>query len=357
MRIKHVHCCVKPLLALILLSGCGTWILAAGSETLPGPFGPKPLPYGSRLETSAPAVQTPHRDRAFWPRGYYSGDPLPPKTIYLTFDDGPWAFTGQIVDILHEEGVRATFFMNAFDKDNPYHADLRTNILMRYADVLERMVAYGDVIGDHTYSHRDLGTLSPAQIDFQLSMVERDLKQVLGDDMPRIHLIRPPFGSPWLGHWASAAERRKVTEAVSGRYLVMMWTIGWDSSDSIDWAPGEWYEPTNARYHPGGDKYEAKMRRELARILRRADGTASGIILMHDTHPTSRDILKPLIEELKRRGYTFGTLDDYCRWRWGQHVFDALDAAREKGPAAYVSQRGAAAHPAALSAAETAGGR
>jgi hypothetical protein len=64
------------------------------------------------------------------------------------------------------------------------------------------------------------------------------------------------------------------------------------------------------------------MLREVKRILGRADGTAGGIILMHDTHPTSRDVLKSLIEELKRRGYGFGTLEDYCRWRWGPNVFD-----------------------------------
>ena len=336
MNIKCAHRGARTALVALLLLGTRVWISAASSETFPDPYMTNGATshYGPSIEAPAPVEasivpeRAPRRDPALWPRGYYPGDPLPPKTIYLTFDDGPWDFTGQIVDILHEEGVRATFFMNAFDKDTPYHADLHKNILFRYADVLRRMVAYGDVIGDHTYSHRDLGTLSPSQIDFQLDMVRRQLKEVLGAAMPAIHLVRPPFGSPWLGHWASATERRKVTTALAGRYLVMMWTIGWDSSDSVDWAPGEWYEATNARYHPGGTKYDAKMRRELARIFRRADGKASGIILMHDTHPTSRDILRPLIEELKRRGYTFATLDDYCRWRWGAQVFDALDAPR-----------------------------
>jgi peptidoglycan/xylan/chitin deacetylase (PgdA/CDA1 family) len=63
------------------------------------------------------------------------------------------------------------------------------------------------------------------------------------------------------------------------------------------------------------------MQRKMDRILKRADGIAGGIILMHDTHPTSRDVLKPLIDELKHRGYSFGTLEDYCRWRWEADVF------------------------------------
>jgi len=49
-------------------------------------------------------------------------------------------------------------------------------------------------------------------------------------------------------------------------------------------------------------------------------------VLMHDTHPTTRDVLKSLIEELKKRGYSFGTLEDYCRWRWGSDVFKRFDA-------------------------------
>jgi peptidoglycan/xylan/chitin deacetylase (PgdA/CDA1 family) len=106
----------------------------------------------------------------------------------------------------------------------------------------------------------------------------------------------------------------------------MLWTSGWDSSDSIDWASGEWYETSNARYHPGGKSYEKKIQREMDRILKRADGNAGGIILMHDTHPTSRDVLKGLIDELKLRGYGFGTLEDYCRWRWGPSVFDRFKA-------------------------------
>ncbi|HUW40284.1 MAG TPA: polysaccharide deacetylase family protein [Rectinemataceae bacterium] len=349
MNLECAHRGARAALVALLLLGTRVWVSAASSETFPDPYetnGATSL-YGPSVEASTLPERATRRDPALWPRGYYPGDPLPPKTIYLTFDDGPWDFTGQIVDTLHEEGVRATFFMNAFDKDTPFHADIRKNILLRYADVLRRMVAYGDVIGNHTYSHRDLGTLSPAQIDFQLSMVQRQLKEALGDAMPVIHLIRPPFGSPWLGHWASAAERRKVTKAIAGRYLVMMWTIGWDSGDSVDWAPGEWYEATNARYHPGGAKYDAKMRRELARIFRRADGSASGIILMHDTHPTSRDILKSLIEELKRRGYTFATLEDYCRWRWGPHVFDALDVREASGFTASLVGPGAEAAGAA----------
>jgi peptidoglycan/xylan/chitin deacetylase (PgdA/CDA1 family) len=277
---------------------------------------------GNSLSSSpTDPARAPVRNPSYWPQGYFSGDPIPAKTIYLTFDDGPTDFTAQILDILREEGVRATFFLNSFDKDNPLHADIGKNYLVRYADVLRSMVDEGHAIGNHTYSHRDLAALNASQAAFQLDTLNRQLSEVLGDKMPHIYLIRPPFGSPWLGKWNSPKQRAKVRSELESRGIVMLWTIGWDSSDSADWAPGEWFEASNARYHPGDKIYKKKMRREMNRILKRANGTAGGIILMHDTHPTSRDVLKALIDELKRRGYSFGTLEDYCRWRWGPDVF------------------------------------
>lgn len=283
------------------------------------------LPFGLAfaLDSGSPSpASLPSRDAALWPQGYYSGDALPPRTIFLTFDDGPCDFTEGILDVLEEEGVRATFFLNSYDKDSPGRADPSKNCLERYASVLKRMVADGHAIGNHSYSHQDLATLKPSQIAFQLSTLKRQLAEVLGDAMPRVVLIRPPFGSPWLGNWNSKAQKRKVCSALSDQGIVMLWTIGWDSSDSVDWAKGEWYTVSAKRYAPGSPSYERKMQREKERILKRADGLASGVVLMHDTHPTSKDVLKSLIEELKGRGYSFATLEDYCVWRWGEKVFD-----------------------------------
>jgi peptidoglycan/xylan/chitin deacetylase (PgdA/CDA1 family) len=298
-----------------------------------------PIPLRNLSENLAPPSPSPSdpaaappRDSLYWPQGYYTGDPIPLRTVYLTFDDGPSDFTAQILDILKEEGVRATFFLNSYDKDNPFHADTGQNYMFRYADVLRRMVDEGHAIGNHTYSHQDLARLGPRQTAFQLDTLQRQLHEVLGDKTPRLYLIRPPFGSPWLGNWNSGRQREKVCAELKDRGIVMLWTTGWDSSDSADWVAGEWFEASAKRYHPGSAPYERKMEREATRILRRADGGAGGIVLMHDTHPTSRDVLKSLIEELKRRGYSFGTLEDYCRWRWGDGVFDRFNPAFELPP-------------------------
>ena len=61
------------------------------------------------------------------------------KTIYLTFDDGPSAYTGQLLDVLARSGVKATFFV--------------TNLNPEYQDLIGRAFREGHAIGVHTSSH------------------------------------------------------------------------------------------------------------------------------------------------------------------------------------------------------------
>jgi peptidoglycan-N-acetylglucosamine deacetylase len=64
-----------------------------------------------------------------------------PPQIMLTFDDGPSPLTDQILDILASEGVGAVFYING------------ANVVGTRGDLLERAVAEGHIIGNHTYSH------------------------------------------------------------------------------------------------------------------------------------------------------------------------------------------------------------
>lgn len=64
-----------------------------------------------------------------------------PKTVYLSFDDGPSAVTAKNLDILKEKQVPATFFVTGANSEaNP--------------DILCRIVAEGHTLGIHTYSHK-----------------------------------------------------------------------------------------------------------------------------------------------------------------------------------------------------------
>ncbi len=261
------------------------------------------------------AAQEPERG---FPRGYFSGDPLPPSTIYLTFDDGPAPETSAILDILKEKGVRATFFLNAFDRKAPAGDVGSSNRFLAYKDVLLRLIADGNVIGNHTFSHRDLATLTPSQINWQLDRVQQCLDQALGTAAPRLTLVRPPFGSPWMGRWNTVEQRRKVATVLETRGTVVMnWTDSWDSSDSIDWVIGESQRLNAAKFVPSM-QYTNKQNRELKRLLAHADGKTSAVVLFHDTHPTSLDVLGTVIDKYKELGYRFATLDEYAAWRWGE---------------------------------------
>lgn len=65
---------------------------------------------------------------------------IEPKTVYLTFDDGPSARTAEILDILKAEDIKATFFIIGKEGE-------------KEKDLLRRMADEGHSIGIHTYSH------------------------------------------------------------------------------------------------------------------------------------------------------------------------------------------------------------
>ena len=285
------------------------------------------------------------RDPRQYSPGYYNGDSLPASTIYLTFDDGPGDFTAEILDILKAENLHATFFINSFNRNSRQPWLYKDNGLLPYGAVLRRMIAEGHAIGNHSFSHQNLAAGTVGFVDFQLDVLQAHFEQAYGPGAPYLWLIRPPFGSPWLGNWGSAAQKKLVSQELSGRGLVCMWTTGWDSADSAEWVKGEWFTVNSPRYHPGGLAYQAKMERGIKRVLKRADGLASGVLLLHDIHPTTRDSLRSLIQDLKARGYQFATLTEYARWRWGDGRVAAWSAGPVEGEAGIAAAGAAEAWP------------
>jgi peptidoglycan/xylan/chitin deacetylase (PgdA/CDA1 family) len=89
---------------------------------------------------------------------------LVPGTIALTFDDGPWTYTDQMLDVLQSFNVKATFFVvgNNMGKGRMDDASTGWPLIMR------RMYAAGHQIASHSWTHQDLtqinSTLQQAQI-------------------------------------------------------------------------------------------------------------------------------------------------------------------------------------------------
>jgi peptidoglycan/xylan/chitin deacetylase (PgdA/CDA1 family) len=276
--------------------------------------------------------------------GYPDGnDLLPAKTAYLTFDDGPSDWTPDFLDVLKSKSVRATFFVNAKNfkgsagLDGTY-VDGSGN-MGPYRDLLKREVDDGHVIANHTVNHPDLAGITEEQVQSELDENEllMNIGLVRAGGTPHLlTLFRPPYGSPWY-HGKVLLEdagpaRTSIAKSIALHGIHVMWTI--DSTDSREWAQDESFTRAPDMIQPtqGAPTYADKMVRIKQTVLSDASiALGQGvIILMHDTHDTTRDVLGDLIDGLSAAGYSFATIEDYVQWRWRRPSIDLTP-----GPALY----------------------
>ncbi len=114
------------------------------------------------------------------------------KEVALTFDDGPTPYTAEILDVLRERKVKATFFLcGAAAEANP--------------ELARRIRAEGHAIGNHTYSHPYLHMMSREAIASEIDRTQDVLERVTGE---RPTMFRPPFGVRWFPLWPVLEERK-----------------------------------------------------------------------------------------------------------------------------------------------------
>ena len=96
----------------------------------------------------------------------------------LTFDDGPdGRWTPKILDILKAKHATATFFV------------IGENMQAR-PDLVQREVREGDIVGNHTWTHPNIGETPVAQTDLELNTTQRLFEVLTGKSM---RLFRPPY--------------------------------------------------------------------------------------------------------------------------------------------------------------------
>jgi peptidoglycan/xylan/chitin deacetylase (PgdA/CDA1 family) len=183
------------------------------------------------------------------------------KVVALTFDDGPSEFTGQVLDILRRNRVRASFFV------------IGQSIAGREA-LLRRELDQGNVIGNHTFTHINTAGAGP-EVARQLDDTTAAIKKATNFTPC---LFRPPFGSK------------------SGQSLALarskgMQTVEWDVDTS------DYERPASFN------------------IVQRVLGGAKpgSIVLMHDGGgPRDQSVaaLPKIIKGLRAKGYSFVTLDE-----------------------------------------------
>lgn len=106
----------------------------------------------------------------------------------LTFDDGPYIYTSELLDILKANQVKATFFVVGNNGAKGQIQDASSG----YPPIIRRMVAEGHQVGSHTWSHQDLELVTAEQRRAQIVNNEIALKSILGV-IPTY--FRPPYTS------------------------------------------------------------------------------------------------------------------------------------------------------------------
>lgn len=214
--------------------------------------------------------------------------PLPDRTAFLTFDDGPGPFTDAILDTLRDEKVPASFFVNAGNgrpKDG----------LALYAPTLRRIRDEGHLLGNHTVDHVNLTSRNDLDVARQIDENVRLIGEAVGDPKLEMLAMRPPFGYV----------NKRVQRTLSTRGLTFLWNL--NSEDSNDWVAGE---RPDGNGNPQSAAYRAKVAR-TTRVVGNSPLVVEGkgvIVLMHDIHPTARDALPAIIAALRARGYAFASL-------------------------------------------------
>lgn len=176
--------------------------------------------------------------------------------VALTFDDGPNPrFTPQILDILYEHQVPATFFLVGQQMEGQ-------------GWLVRKIAASGHEIGNHTDSHPDLTTLEGTQILEEIQKTQEALGEILPDYT--MNFLRPPYG------------RQNETVCQSSPLPLILRNV-----DS-----GDWEDP----------QAEAIYAAVMENIQ---DGD---IVVFHDDNPETVKALKQILPALKARGYQFATV-------------------------------------------------
>ena len=195
------------------------------------------------------------------------------KVIYLTFDDGPSENTAEILDILDEEDIKATFFVCDTGAWN--------------YDGMREIVKRGHTIGMHSLSH-DYDTVY-ADIDSFEKDVEGIHNLILEQTGVDTKYYRFPGGS---SNQVSAVSMHDCVSYLNSKgYKYYDWNaLNMDASE-VDYTPDELIE--NVLYFVSINEGDS-------------------MVLMHDnpTHKNTIQSLKALITELKAMGYTFKAIDD-----------------------------------------------
>jgi peptidoglycan/xylan/chitin deacetylase (PgdA/CDA1 family) len=184
------------------------------------------------------------------------------KVIALTFDDGPWEHTPEILKILQHYDAKATFFFIG------QHVQV-------YPQIAQQVVAAGHALGNHTWSHytHNMDTTTAK------TEIENTTARIYKATGVKTRLFRPPAGRLDSG---------VVDYALQKNYATIMWSI-----DTYDWM-----ESTS-------------VQSLIDSVLNHAK--PGSIVLLHDgggNRLRTIQALHPIMAGLQQQGYRFVTVPE-----------------------------------------------
>jgi cellulose synthase/poly-beta-1,6-N-acetylglucosamine synthase-like glycosyltransferase/peptidoglycan/xylan/chitin deacetylase (PgdA/CDA1 family) len=203
------------------------------------------------------------------------------KKVAITFDDGPDpTWTPKILDVLKEKNAKATFFLIGAQVE-------------KFPGIAKRIFNEGHTIGNHTFTHPDISTISKRYFEVELNLTERLFESKLG---VKPVLMRPPYAIDEAPD--TADEVRPLELAQDMGYI----SVG----EKID--PNDWHD--NPRR--SADEIAADVLTNLPPCAP-ANLRCGNIILLHDGGGDRSQTVKALamiLDGLQERGYQVVTVAD-----------------------------------------------
>ena len=192
--------------------------------------------------------------------------------MYLTFDDGPSARTGEILDILQEKDVKATFFVIGTDG-------------AQNAALLKRIVDEGHTLAMHTNSHNY--TKMYASVEDYLADMYQIFTQIKETTGVTPTLFRFPGGS--INNYNSGICQELIAEMLRRGFVPFDWNISSKDAATTKLLSADVI---------------------VNNVVTSAEKVSYGIVLMHDSaaKTTTAKAVGPMIDQLREMGFTFEAL-------------------------------------------------
>ncbi|TWU73193.1 hypothetical protein ED733_004265 [Metarhizium rileyi] len=199
-----------------------------------------------------------------------------PGMVALTFDDGPYIYTKQMLNLLDELNVKATFFITGDNRAKGHIDDPATG----WPDILHRMRDAGHQIASHTWTHRNLNEVNETVRRAEIIHNEMAIRNIFGW-IPTY--IRPPF---------------LECSADSGCESTMSDLVYHSISTNLD---------TKDYMYDDPDLIQRARDRYSSKLSTKPDEN-SYIVLAHDVHEqTVNNLARFMVDLARERGYKLVT--------------------------------------------------